>query len=172
MDAPVYDIRLATMEDVDKIRQSIRYTLTNPEGRPQRKRYEDAVQRGELLVLTHYDPRERTTHIDGFIEWHTKVDGSITIRDAGSAGDEVNPGIIKRLLRELLRLTNPPRATVKVNADQPVWNSIFAETPGFILEGQEYSRPHWRNIWVYAPELVPPREREQRPAGRARPRRR
>ena len=56
MDASPYDIRLARVDDLDLIKASIRRTLNNPEGRSQRKKFADAVGRGELLILVR---RER-----------------------------------------------------------------------------------------------------------------
>jgi len=161
-------IRLARPEDVEQIRHTIRITLANPEGRAQRKRYEDAVQRQEMLVLTRYESRERMPRVFGFIEWHTRVDGAVTIRDAGTVGDTPHVGTLKRLVREMLRMLAPPSATVKVRADQPLWNSIFEETPGFRPEGKEYSRPYWRQIWTWTAEAERAVTRPARPAG-ARP---
>ena len=166
MDA-VYDIRLATSADLDALKSAVRRTLHNPEGKSQRKKYVDAIDRGELLVLTR---RERTGEsIDAFIEWHSRVDGPVTIRDAGSAGDEPNAGHIKRLVRELLRMAAPPSATVKVDADLPVWNEIFSETPGFRLEGKEYTRPKYKNIWTWDREYAAEVERRGVPARGMRP---
>src|SRR5579883_3086257 len=123
-----------------------------PRGKPLRKRYEDAVQRHEMLVVTRFDPRERTEVIAGFVEWHTKVDGTITIRDAGTVGTEPQPGILRQLIRSLLHMFEPPSATVKVRADLPVWNTVFQQIPGFLPVGREYSRPYWRNIWEWTRE--------------------
>lgn len=152
MEQAGYQLRLAVPSDVEKIRRDIRITLANPEGKPQRKRYEDAVQRHEILVLAHYDPREHADEITGFLEWHTKVDGSITIRDAGTIGDEPHLGTLRRLIRELLDMFDPPSASVKVRADQTVWNAVFQQIPGFVPVGREYSRPYWRNIWEWTRE--------------------
>jgi len=150
VDAAPYNLRLATAADIDKIRTAVRRTLNNPEGKSGRKTYADAVERGELLVLTRRE-RDGSETVDAFVEWHSRVDGPVTIRDAGSAGDQPNAGHVKRLLRELLRMARPPSATVKVDADLPVWNEVFAETPGFVREGQEYSRPKYKNIWTWTP---------------------
>ena len=152
MEEAGFQIRAATKDDVDKIKENIKYTLANPEGRTQRKKYADAVDRNEILVLTRYDPKERVDEVHGFIEWHTKVDGTVTIRDAGTSGEQPNVSLLKRLVRELLRLLHPPTATVKVRADQPDWNAVFRETPGFIFEGKEFSRPHYRNIYEWSAE--------------------
>jgi hypothetical protein len=156
--------RLALPEDAEQIRQVVHFTLANPEGRSVRKRYEDAVARREVLVLTRYEPREKATRVQGFIEWHTRVDGPVTIRDMGSVGDTPSQGILKRLLRELIRMLQPPSASAKVRADQEAFISVFRETHGFFLEGQEYTRPHWRQIWTWTPEaerlaLSPPGRR-------------
>ncbi len=162
-------IRIARPEDVEQIRQDIRITLANPEGRTQRKRYQDAIARQEMLVLTRYEGRERGSRVFAFIEWHSRLDGAVTIRDAGTVGDVPHLGTLKRLVRELLRLLAPPSATVKVRADQSVWVSVFQETPGFVLEGQEYSRPYWRQIWTWTPEAERAATRPARPAAGARP---
>ena len=169
MDAAPYDIRLASSGDLDKLRTAVRRTMNNPEGKTQRKKFADAIDRGELLVLTRRE-RDGSEGVDAFLEWHARVDGLITIRDAGSAGDEPNAGHIKRLLRELLRMAAPPTVTVKVEEDQRFWNTIFEETAGFKQEGREYSRPHWRVIWTWTPafeaearargaQMAPPRGR-------------
>ncbi len=164
MDEAGVQFRMATPADVEQIREFIRQTLANPEGRPQRKRYEDAVGRNELLVLTRYDPRERSGRVVGFVEWHTRVDGPVTIRDLGVVGDPPNPATLKRLVRELLRILNPPLATAKIRADQPLWNAVFEETPGFVLEGKEFSRPYWRQIWTWTLENERAALRPARPA--------
>lgn len=150
MDAAPYDIRLARASDLDLIKASIRRTLNNPDGRTQRKKFADAIDRGELLVIVRHD--HGTDLADAFLEWHSRVDGAVTIRDAGSGGDEPNPGHIKRLLRELLRMAQPPSATARVEADQPIWNQVFQETAGFIQDGREYSRARWWHIWTWTPE--------------------
>ena len=144
-----YRIRPGNLADSDQIRRTVKFTLANPEGRAVRKSYRDAVQRNELLVLERHDSREHTWQVSAFVEWHTRIDGSMTIRDAGSAGEAPQTGIIKRLIRELLRLQSPTSASVKVRADQPLWNAIFEELPGFRPEGKEFSRPYWRNIWTW-----------------------
>jgi hypothetical protein len=150
MDATLYDIRLARPDDLESLRTSVRKTLNNPEGKSQRKKFADAIERGELLVLTH---RERGAEaVEGFVEWHSRVDGGITIRDAGWAGDEPNPGNVKRLLRELLLMARPPVASVKVEAENQPWDSLFGETLGFRLEGREYSQRKWRHIWSWTPQ--------------------
>lgn len=150
MDASPYDIRLARLDDLDRIKASIRRTLNNPEGRSARKKFVDAIERGELLVLVR-SARDGSEAVDAFIQWHTRVDGAVTIRDAASTGDEPNPGHVKRLIRELLRMASPTSASVKLDADQQLWNQIFEETLGFKLEGREYSRPKWRHIWTWSP---------------------
>jgi hypothetical protein len=155
--------RMARPEDVEQIRQHIPITLANPEGKTLRKRYEDAVARNEVLVLTRYDSRERASRVVGFIEWHSKVDGTITIRDAGSVGETPQLGILRRLLRELLDMARPVSATAKIRGDLQVWNSLFEETPGFRLEGREYSRPYWRHIWTWTVENERAAARPQRP---------
>ena len=152
MEEAGYQLRLATPSDVERIRRDIRFTLANPEGKVQRKRYLDAIQRNEVLVVARYDPREQVDEIAGFLEWHSKVDGTITIRDAGTVGTEPHLGTLRRLIRELLHMYEPSTAIVKVRADLQVWNDVFQQVPGFVLSGREYSRPYWRNIWEWTRE--------------------
>ena len=152
MDEVGIQLRMATAEDVSQIKQNVHVSLANPEGRPQRKRYQDAADRRELLVLVRFDTKERIERVVGFIEWHSRVDNGVTIRDLGTAGDEPLPGILKRLLREMLSLLAPPMATVKLREDLAFWNAIFEETTGFVIEGREYSRPYWRRIWTWSAE--------------------
>jgi len=110
------------------------------------------VQRHELLVVARHDAKEHVDEVSGFLEWHTKVDGAITIRDAGTMGEEPSLGILRRLIRELLNMFEPPSASVKVRADQTAWNTVFQQIPGFQLVGREFSRPYWRNIWEWTRE--------------------
>lgn len=166
MDATLYDIRLARPDDVDHLRTSVRKTLNNPDGKVQRKKFADAIERGEVLVLAHRDG------VDGFVEWHSRVDGGITIRDAGWAGDEPNPANVRRLLRELLQMARPTVASVKVEAENEAWDSLFKESAGFRLEGREYSQRKWRHIWSWTPEtdaLDRQRAASQRGPGRLQP---
>jgi hypothetical protein len=160
-----YQLRLAVPSDVEKIRRDVHFTLANPEGKAQRKRYEDAIERNEMLVLAHSDPKEQTDAIEGFLEWHTKVDGVITIRDAGTSGEQPHVGTLRRLLRELFAMYDPPSASLKVRTDLTAWNEVFLQTPGFELQGREYSRPYWRNIWEWT-------RASERAASRATPLRR
>jgi len=152
MEAAGYQLRLATPSDTERIRRDIHFTLANPEGKVQRKRYLDAIQRQEILVVARYDAREQGDEIAGFLEWHGKVDGTITIRDAGTIGTEPQLGTLRRLIRELLHMYDPSSASVKVRADLQVWNDVFQQVPGFVLSGREYSRPYWRNIWEWTRE--------------------
>ncbi|MBM4417902.1 MAG: hypothetical protein FJ033_06270 [Chloroflexi bacterium] len=149
MDAAPYDIRLATAADSAGLR-AIKRTLTNPDGAPRRRSFTDAIDRGELLVVARR-VRDGGQAVDAYIEWHSRVDGMVTIREIGSEGEEPNNSHVKRLVRELLRMASPPLATLKVDRDAKVWNQLLAEVGGFRLEGQEYSRPRYRNIWSWTP---------------------
>lgn len=164
-----YRIRTAEPQDVDAIRANIKYTMANPEGKARREGYRAAAQRGELLVLERYDPREDAWRIAGIVEFHFRVDETLTIRDVGAEGKEPHSGIVKQLLQELLRSLNPASATAKVRADLTAWNAIFESIPGFYRESSEYRRPHWYNVWIWSRELA---ERLAGRAARGRPRRR
>ena len=175
MDEVGIQLRVATPEDVNQIKQNIRVSLANPEGRPQRKSYQDAADRRELMVLVRFEPRDRAEHVLGFIVWHSRVDNGVTIRDMGVVGEDPQPATLRRLLRELLSLLAPPMATVKLREDLQPWNTVFEETPGFVTEGREYSRPHWRRIYTWTQEderlalqasrrMAPIRPGQRRPA--------
>jgi len=148
-DEAPYRIRWATPEDDEQLRRAMRVSLARPEGKRPRTSYSDAIARGEILVLERSDRRAKQWAIEGFIEWHMRTDDIATIRDLGSAGEEPHLGVCKALVREMIRLLSPLSVQVKVRADQPIWNSIFEELPGFRQEGREFSRPYWRNIWVW-----------------------
>jgi hypothetical protein len=164
MEETGYFIRLAEPGDIELLKKSVKATLASPEGKGSKKKFEDAIARNELLILERRDPRLPEPKVEAFIEWYTRVDGSVTIRDAGSIGDEFKPGAIKRLVRELIHLTRPTSVTVKVRADQTQWREVFEDLAGFEFTGQEYSRPHWRLIYVWTPEA------ERRATRRAQPR--
>ena len=146
-----YEIRLATESDCDAIYACIGNSLARPKGKTPRKSYVDAARRGELLMLEHLDPKDGEWHLEGMLEWYTRVDGVVTIKDAGTCGDTPDSAVVKRLVRELIAVQNPTELRAKTKDDQKDWMRIFAELPGFALEGKEYSRPNWVHIWSWAP---------------------
>jgi len=148
---PSYRLRLATAEDTEHI-GTIGNSLARAKGKAPRKSYLDAARRGELLVLEHFEKQEQTWQLSGILEWYTRVDGSASIKDAGTAGDEPNPGMVKRMVRELISLQSPTILRVKTKKDQEVWTTIFQELPGFELEGKEYSRGEWIALYAWTPD--------------------
>lgn len=146
-----YRLRLATPEDTERI-GTIGNSLARAKGKAPRKSYLDAARRGELLVLEHLDAKEQIWNLSGILEWYTRVDGTASIKDAGTIGDEPNPGMVKRMVREVISIQSPSVLRVKTKKDQQSWNTIFRELPGFILEGQEYSRGDWVLIWAWTPD--------------------
>jgi hypothetical protein len=120
------------------------------------------------MVVERYDSKDRTMRVVGFIEWHTKIDGTGTIRDAGTVGDELQTTIMKRLIREMLRLVSPASLQVKVRQDLPGWNEIFGDIPGFRLEGREFSRPYWKNIWSWSGDTAQLNRKVSPPVARRR----
>jgi hypothetical protein len=154
-----YQLRVATEADCDRIYASIGNSLARPKGKTPRKSYVDAARRGELLMLERWDPREQAWHLAGMLEWYTRVDGTVTIKDAGTYGEQPDAAVVKRLVRELIALQAPTELRAKTKDEQKEWARIFAELPGFVLEGKEYSRPHWVYVWSWAPgrsRLTPP----------------
>ena len=147
-----YEFVPASASDVAQLRTEVRSTLARPDGRGRREGYRAAAERGELLLLVHDDPRDHEQRLDGFVEFHMRVDDVLVLRDAGSVGDAPHPAIIKHLIGELLRSLAPVAAVAKVRRDATVWNEILASISGFELAGSEYRRPHWINVWEWSRE--------------------
>jgi hypothetical protein len=157
-----YEFVQASPADLAELRREVRQTLAHPDGRGRREAYRAAAERGELLLLVHEDPREHARRLDGFVEFHMRVDDWLVLKDAGSVGDVPHAAIIKHLIGELLRSLAPVGALAKVRRDATVWNELLGSIAGFELIGSEYRRPHWINVWEWT------RERAARMGGRAR----
>jgi hypothetical protein len=134
--------------------------MSHADGHARSESFSGAISRNELLVFERYDPREKEWSLGGFLDYHMRVDDTLTIRDVGTVGESVHAGIVRHMLDELLRSAAPITAGLKVRRDADDWNSIFAGTPGFELVGPEYRRPHWYNVWEWS------RERARRERGR------
>lgn len=159
-----FRLRRAEPDDAKALRQGPRSTLTHPDGQGRSETFKGAIDRSELLLLERYDPREKTWVIGGFVDYHLRVDDTLSIREIGTMGATVHAGVVRHLLNELFRSAAPNSASLKVRADAEAWNEIFASEPGFELVGREYRRPHWYNLWEWTRE----RARSQRawPGGR------
>jgi hypothetical protein len=156
-----YRIRAAEERDLPVLRDAITVSLAHPDGRVRKSVSRAALQRNELLVLEHYDHRERQWVIGGFIEWHLRVDDALTIKDVASVGEVPHSGIVKHLVNELFVSYRPVGATLVVRRDAEVWNEIVAAIPGFSIEGPpEYRRPHYFNIWKWSPTLARQSQRQ------------
>lgn len=166
MDELAFRIRTAEPEDARVLRQAPRSTLSHPDGQSRSETFRGAIARNELLLLERYDTREKSWAIVGFIDYHMRVDDTLTIRDIGTLGESVHAGIVRHLLDELLRSAAPISASLKVRSDAEAWNSIFASTPGFEFAGREYRRPHWYSVWEWSRERA--RQERGRP-GRGQP---
>jgi hypothetical protein len=147
----------------------VQSTLSHPEGKGRRTGYKAAAQREELLVLERFDPRVRDWRVCAFVEWHMRVDDVLTIRDAGTETAPPHAGMVKQLVLELLRSLNPVEALIKVRRDATEWNEILDSIAGFAIDGSEYRRPHWINIWKWTRQAA---ARPVRGAPNAGPRRR
>jgi hypothetical protein len=157
-----FRIRTATPEDATSVRAIASSTLSHPEGKGRREGYRAAIQRGELLVLERYDSRSRDWRISAFAEFHIRVDDILTIRDIGTEGDAPHSGMIKQLISELIRSLSPLEVGLKVRADAEAWNEVLRSVSGFGLEGSEYRRPHWINVWKWSRESAALAARTQR----------
>lgn len=161
MEDLAYRIRTAEPEDDAELRRSIGVTISHPDGKGRRASFRSAIQRGEVLVLEHYETREHAWTIVGFVEYHVRVDDNVTIKDAGSSGDSPRAAVIKQLVAELLRSSAARGAMAKVRSDASEWNELLGSIPGFLLEGKEYRRPHYYAIWEWSPERA--RQESRRP---------
>jgi hypothetical protein len=143
--------RRAEPEDAKALRSVPKSTLTHPDGQGRSESFKGAIDRNELLLLERYDTREKAWTIGGFIDYHMRVDDSLTIREIGTTGEgDVHSGVVRHLLDELLRSAAPSLATLKVRADAEAWNAIFSSTPGFEMLGREYRRPHYYLVWEWS----------------------
>lgn len=149
-----YRIRASEPEDEPHLRWAIGVTMAHPEGKRKRFSFRAAAERGELLVLEQHHLREGEWQLSGFVEYHVRVDDTLTIKDAGSVGATPHGAIIKQLLAELLRSAAPQAATLKLRSDASAWNELLESTPGFYVEGTEYRRPHYYLVWRWSPELA------------------
>jgi ribosomal protein S18 acetylase RimI-like enzyme len=166
MDELAYRIRSAEPDDLTAIRSTITVSLAHPEGRGRGTSLRTALQRNELLVLERYDAREKDWLIGGFVEFHLRVDDTLTLKDLGTVGEAPHAGVAKHLLNELFNQLRPVSATCVVRRDAQPWNEILASIPGFAVDGPpEYRRPHYYNIWKWSPELARQAQRAARPRG-------
>ena len=138
-------------------------TLSHPEGKGRREGYQSAIQREELIVLERYEPKVRDWRVAAFVEFHIRVDDILTIRDMGTEGEIPHSGMIKQLVAELIRSLSPLEVGLKVRADAAAWNDVIRSIAGFVLEGSEYRRPHWINVWKWTRESAALAARTQRP---------
>jgi hypothetical protein len=156
-----FRIRRAEPDDAKALRTARKTTLSHPDGRGRSETFRGAIDRGELLVFERYDRREKDWTIGGFVDYHMRVDDTLTIRDIGTTGEAVHAGIVRHLIDELLRSAAPTSASLKVRADADAWNEILAGMPGFEMAGREYRRPHWYHVWEWS------RERARQEQGRS-----
>src|SRR5215212_2401771 len=160
-----FSLRAATLEDQPEIRLRVTVTLNHPEGGARPPSLRGSIERGEVLLLEFFDPRERRTRIGGFIEYRLRVDDSLTIREIGVEEGPSQVALAKHLLNGLLSSVRPVAATVKVLRDATFWNEILGSISGFEIEGPaEYSRRHYFNVWEWRRERAV--TRGQRPRGR------
>jgi hypothetical protein len=147
-----FRIRVAEAEDGKRLRAARKVTMSHPDGQGKSESFKGAIDRAELLLLERYDPREKDWAIGGFVDYHMRVDDSLTIRDIGTVGEGLHAGIIRHLLDELFRSAAPISASLKVRRDAEDWNQLFATVPGFEPAGSEYRRPHWYAVWEWSRE--------------------
>lgn len=160
MEELAFRIRTAEPEDAKVLRRAPKSTMSHPDGGPRTESYKGAIDRQELLLLERYDTREKNWAPVGFIDYHMRVDDTLTIRDIGTLGETLHVGIVRHLLEELFLSAAPISASLKVRADAEAWGTLLAGTPGFEFAGREYRRPHWYSVWEWS------RERARQERGR------
>jgi hypothetical protein len=143
-------IRAGEAADAAALRAEIATTLAHPDPGGRRSSYKGAAERGELMLLERYSPRERLWKVEGFVEYHLRVDDSLTIRDVGSSSDPPSAMAVKYLLRELFHAVSSASASLKAREDALAWREILESTPGFSVEGREYRRPHYYLIYQWS----------------------
>ncbi len=144
-----FRIRTASEAEARALLGVIQSSLSHPEGKGRRAGYLAAAQREELLVLERHDPRAHDWKACAFVEWHMRIDDVLTIRDLGTETSPPHAGMVKQLVLELLRSLNPVEALLKVRRDAADWTEILESIAGFEIEGDEYRRPYWINIWKW-----------------------
>ena len=164
-----YRLRTATADDDAALRTGVGATLAHPDRHGKRESYRGAASRGDILLLERYDRLEREWHVAGFLEFHMRVDDTLSIRDLGTAGEEPQPGAVRYLLDEAFGSFKPAAAQVKIRRDARAWLEIFGSIPGFYMEGEEYRRPHYWTVWRWDPGRA--REAQRPSGGLAAPRR-
>ena len=157
-----FRFRTAILEDVPRMAQFAGTSLAHPEGKARRASFRSSAQRGELLLLERYESKTRDWKVSAFIDWHIRVDDILTIRDVGTEGQSPHSGMVKQLLMELLRSLAPLEMTAKARSDAADWNELLRSIPGFDLEGTEYRRPPWINVWRWTREAAAQAERSAR----------
>lgn len=161
-----FSLRAATPQDQPEIRSRVTVTLNHPDGGAKAPTLRASIERGEVLVLEFFDPRERITRIGGFIEYRLRVDDTVTIREVGLEAGPSQVAIAKHLINGVLESVRPLAATVKVLRDATFWTEILESIQGFQVEGPpEYSRRQYFNVWEWR------RERAATRPGRIRGRR-
>jgi hypothetical protein len=158
-----FSLRAASLDDQPEIRSRVTVTLNHPEGGARPPSLRGSIERGEVLLLEFFDPRERQTRIGGFIEYRLRVDDSLTIREIGVEEGPSQTAIAKHLLNGVLDSVRPVAATVKILRDASFWNEILATIVGFQIEGPpEYSRRHYFNVWEWRRERASVRNTRSR----------
>lgn len=157
-----FRFRTATLDDGPRLSQLAGSSLAHPEGKARRASYRSGAQRGELLLLERYDSKSRDWKIGAFIDWHIRVDDVLTIRDIGTEGETPHSGMVKQLMMELLQSLAPIEVIAKARSDATDWNEIIRSIAGFDLEGTEYRRPHWINVWRWTREAAAQAQRPVR----------
>ena len=79
------------------------FAFSQPEGRGRGTSLRTALQRNELLLLERYDAREKDWVIGGYVEWHMRVDDTLTLRDVGTVGETPHAGVANACAEELVK---------------------------------------------------------------------
>ena len=93
MEELAFRFRRAEPEDARALRAAKKSTLSHPDGPGRSESFKGAIDRGELLLLERYEPREKDWSIGGFVDYHLFPASSWTARNiAARPGTTSGPG--------------------------------------------------------------------------------
>lgn len=135
-------VRRALPTDLDTIKR-IADSRKNELGFVLRPTLAESIARGELLVA------EADGQVVGFVDFHLRLDGQITLYHIATSVDRKRSGIGRELIAMLLSVghdVNATRVLLKCPADLEA--NHFYRALGFALQETQNGRKRALNIWT------------------------